>query len=312
MMAPLGKSVAANVFQADVERVVLLKFFEHGKIGLGLAIGAEGFFATVGDEVIPQTSPVRYGFVKRFLDPEERDVGDAIKKANHGFDGKTVVSVHQDVDIGKGLVDGVNHVDVALEAGLGRHPFVTSSDFYFELAVPVVVVPTTVFQDFVDAGGIVDGVQVVEVDHAGIDLGEMRLFGPSHCPDRLIEDDPGEVMKGDVDRVIICGTDASGRVNQVGDRFAFNKFEELLGFSGLPLCLAPTGRAVVGVKDTNAQFGGAMTVNTPARIAADLARPRYSDGPEFDPVNAMFGKWRVDGVREPRQCCGCSSDDSVT
>ena len=222
MMAPLRESVAANVFQADVERMVLLKFFEHGKIGLGLAVGAEGLIATVGDEVIPQTSPVRYGFVKRFLNPEERDIGDAIQEADHGFDGKPVVAVHQDVDFGEGLVDSVDDVDVALEAGFRRHPLVTASDFEFELSVTVVVVPTTVFENFVDAGGIVAGVEVVEVDHAGIDLGEMRLFGAGHCPDRLIEDDPGQVMKGDVDRVIICGTDAIGRVDQVGDRLVFD------------------------------------------------------------------------------------------
>ena len=75
--APLGESMAADVFQADVECVILLKFFEDREIGLGLAVGPEGFFATVGDEVILQTSPVGDGFVKRLFDPEERDVGDA-------------------------------------------------------------------------------------------------------------------------------------------------------------------------------------------------------------------------------------------
>ena len=121
--APLGESVAADVFQADVERVVLLKFFEDGEIGLSLAVGAEGFFATVGDEVILQASPVSDGFVKRFLDPEERDVGDAFEEADHGFDGETVVAVDQDFDVGKGLVDGVDDVDVALR---GR-PWQTST-----------------------------------------------------------------------------------------------------------------------------------------------------------------------------------------
>ena len=209
-------------------------------------------------------------------------------------------------------MDGVDDVDVALEAGLGRHPFVTTSDFDFELAVTIVVVPTTVFEDFVDAGGIVCGVEVIEVDHAGVDLGEVRLFGPGHCPDRLIEDHASEVMKGDVDGVIFCGADASRRVDQVGDGFAFNKFQELLGFASLPLGLPPTGRAVVGMKDTNAQPCGAVTVDAFAGVAADLARPGDADGPKFNPVNAMLGKRRPGGVRQPRQRCGCGSDGSVT
>ena len=117
--APLGESVAADVFQADVERVVLLEFFEDREIRLGLAVGAEGFFATVGDEVILQTSPVGDGFVKRFLDPEERDIGNSLQKSDHGFDGETVVAVDQDFDVRKGLTDGVDDVDVALEAAVG-------------------------------------------------------------------------------------------------------------------------------------------------------------------------------------------------
>jgi hypothetical protein len=128
----------------------------------------------------------------------------------------------------------------------------------------------------------------------------------------LIEDDAGEVMEGDVDGVIFCGVDASGWVDQLGNGFSFNEFEELFGFAGFPLSLAPTGRALVGVKDTNSQLGGTMTVNAFAGIAADLARPGDADGPEFDPVNTMFGKRRVGGVREPRQRCGCSSDGSAT
>ena len=42
-------------------------------------------------------------------------------------------------------MDGVDDVDVALEAGLGRHPLVTASDFDFELSIPVVIIPATVF-----------------------------------------------------------------------------------------------------------------------------------------------------------------------
>ncbi len=143
--APFGESVAADVFQADVQRVVLLKFFEDGEIGLCLAVGAEGFFATVSDEVILQSSPVGDGFVKRFLDPEERNVGDAFEEADHGVNGETVVAVDQNFDVGKGLTDGVDDVDIALEAGPGGHPLVTASDLYFELAVPIVVITATVF-----------------------------------------------------------------------------------------------------------------------------------------------------------------------
>ena len=155
--APPGESVAADVFQADVERVVFLKFFEDGEIGLGLAVGAEGFNATVGDEVVPQTSPVGDSFVKRFLDPEKRDVGDAFEEADHRVDGETVVAVDEDFDVGEGLVDGVDDVDITLKAGFGRHPFVTASDFNFELAVPIAVIPTTVFENLVDAGGLFFG-----------------------------------------------------------------------------------------------------------------------------------------------------------
>ena len=68
---------------SNVERLVLLKRFEDGKIGLGFAGCAERLFATVGDEVIRQTSPVGNRFVKRVLDPEKRDVGDAYQETGH-------------------------------------------------------------------------------------------------------------------------------------------------------------------------------------------------------------------------------------
>ena len=288
--APFGESVAADVFQPDVERVILLKFFEDGEIGLGLAVGAERFCATVGDEVILQTSPVGDGFVKRFLDPEERDVGDALEEVDHRVDGKTVVAVNQDFDVGKVLVDGADDVDAALEAGLGRHPLVTASDFDFELAVPIVVIPPAVFEHLVNAGGPFIGVEVIEVDHAGVELGEMRLFGAGHCPDRSIQDDAGEVMEGDVEGVIVFGADASGRVDQLGDGSSLDEFEELLGLADCPLGLAPTGRALVGMEDTNSQLGGAVTVDAFAGIAADLARPRDVDRPEFDAINALSGE----------------------
>lgn len=297
--APLGESVAADVFQADVERVVLLKFFKDGEIRLGFAIGAERFLATVGDEVIPQSRPIGDGLVKRFLDPEERDLGDAFEEADHRVDSETVVAIDQDVDIGEGLVDGVDDIDVAREAGLGRHPLVTASDLDFKLTVSIVVVPATVFEDLVDAGRPFYGVEVIEVNHARVDLGEMRLFGPGHCPDRLIEDDAGEVMEGNVDRVVFFGADTSGRVDQFGDGLALNEFEKLLRFSGLPLSLPPTGRALVGMKDANAQLVWSASVNAFAGIASNLARPRDADGPEFNAFNAVLGERRVGGVREP-------------
>ena len=148
--------------------------------------------------------------------------------------------------------------------------------------------------------GLIFGVEVIEVNHAGVDLGEMRLFGAGHCPDRLIEDDAGEVMEGNVDGVVFFGADASGRVDQLGNGLAFDEFEKLFGFAGLPLSLAPTGRALVGVEDADSQLGGAVTVNASAGIAADLARPGDADGPEFDPVNAVPGERRVGGAGEPR------------
>ena len=86
----------------------------------------------------------------------------------------------------------------------------------------------------------------------------------------------------------------------------------MFGFAGFSLSFTPTGRAVVGMKDTNAHLGGAVAVNAFAGITADLSRPWDTDGPEFNAVNAMLGKRRVCGVREPRQRCGSGSDGSAT
>ena len=76
--------------------------------------------------------------------------------------------------------------------------------------------------------------------------------------------------------------------------------------------MPPTGRAVVGMKETNAQPDGAVAVNAFTGIAADLARPWDTDGPEFNAVNAMLGKRRVCGVRESRQRYSSGSDGSAT
>ena len=81
-LAPLGKSVTTDVFQADVECVIFLKFFEDGKIGLSLAVSANDFFATAGEEAALQASPVGDGFLKEFFDPKERDVGDAFEEVD--------------------------------------------------------------------------------------------------------------------------------------------------------------------------------------------------------------------------------------
>ena len=312
LMSPLRESVAADVFQADVERMVPLKFFEDGEIGLGLAVGAERFLATVGDEVILQSSPVGDGLVKRFLDPEERDVGDAFEESDHAFDGETVVAVDQEFDVGERRVDGVDDLDIALEAGFGRHPLIAASDFDFELAVPIVVIPATVFEDFVDAGGIISGVEIVEVNHARVDMGEMRLCGAGHCPDRLIENYASEVMEGNVDRIVLFGADASGWVDQLGNGFSLDEFEKLFGLARLPLGLAPTGRALVGVEGTDSQPGGAMTVDAFAGIAADLARPGDANRAKFDPVDAVPGESRVGGAGKPRSRCRSGSDGRVT
>lgn len=312
LTAPLAESVAADVLQADVERVVLLEFFEYGEIGPGFAVGAERFLTTVSDQIISQTSPVGDGFVKRFLDPEERNVGDAFEESDHGVNGEAIVTVDQDINVREGLVDGVDDVDVTLEASFGGHPFVTASDFDFELAVTVVVIPAAVFENFVDARGIVRRVEVVEVNHAGVDFGQMRLLSPGHCPDRLIEDDSSEIMERNVDGMIRFRADASGWVDQLGDGLALNELKKLFGRAGLPLSLPPTSRALFGMKDADSQSGGAVAVNASAGITADLTRPRDADSPEFDPLYVMPGERRVGGVREPRQRCGCSSGGSAT
>ena len=65
----------------------------------------------------------------------------------------------------------------------------------------------------------------------------------------------------------------------------------MFGFAGLSLSLAPTGGAVVGMQDANAQLGGAVAVNASARIAADLARPGDADRPKFNPVKFDAAGW---------------------
>ena len=67
-----------------------------------------------------------------------------------------------------------------------------------------------------------------------------------------------------------------------------DQFEELFRFAGFSLSFTPAGRTLVGMKDTNSQPGRAVTVNAFAGIAADMARPRRADGPEFNAVNAML------------------------
>ena len=95
-------------------------------------------------------------------------------------------------------------------------------------------------------------------------------------------------MKRNVDGVIFVGADTGGRVDQLSDRFSFDAFEKLFGFSGLSLGLAPTGCAMVGMKDADSQLGWPVAVNASARIAANLTRPGDADGPKFNAINAML------------------------
>ena len=137
------------------------------------------------------------------------------------------------------------------------------------------------------------------------------FFGAGHSPDRLIEDDPGEVVEGDVDGVVIIGADAGGGVDQLGDGFAFDELQQLLRLAGFSLGLAPAGRALVGVEDADALLGGAVAVDGSAGIAADLPRPGNADGPKFDAVNAMPGEGRVGGMGQSRQRSGSGSRGGV-
>ena len=101
-------------------------------------------------------------------------------------------------------------------------------------------------------------------------------------------------------------------MDQFGDGFAFDEFEELFGRVCLSLSLSPTGRAAIGMKNADSQPGGTIPVNTSARIAADLTRPGHTDGPEFNAFNAVFGERRFCSVGNAGQRCGCANTCGTT
>lgn len=93
----------------------------------------------------------------------------------------TVVAVDEQLAVGKRARDGAGDGDVALQASGGWHPFIPAADLELELAVAEGVVGGAIAHDLIDAGGLVGGVEVVEVDYAGVSVSSGRRRGFARC-----------------------------------------------------------------------------------------------------------------------------------